>query len=58
LPRNLSYANLHDQLKQEGFVVYAGQSNLASSLFRISTMGELTASDMERLLSGFARLMQ
>ncbi|HEY2683199.1 MAG TPA: 2-aminoethylphosphonate aminotransferase [Steroidobacteraceae bacterium] len=58
LPRNLSYANLHDQLKQQGFVIYAGQSNLASSLFRISTMGELTASDMGRLLSGFARLMQ
>lgn len=57
LPRNLSYTSLHDGLKQQGFVIYAGQSKLADSLFRISTMGELAASDMERLLARFARLM-
>jgi 2-aminoethylphosphonate-pyruvate transaminase len=45
---------LHDQLKAEGFVIYAGQGGLAKSLFRISTMGNLTDADIERLISCFA----
>jgi 2-aminoethylphosphonate-pyruvate transaminase len=47
---------LHDALKAEGFVIYAGQSNLAKTLFRISTMGSVTSQDIERLLGCFARL--
>jgi len=58
LPAQLSYATLHDALKQQGFVIYAGQGDLAKELFRISTMGEVTAADMDRLLAGFARLLR
>jgi 2-aminoethylphosphonate-pyruvate transaminase len=58
LPRALSYAHLHDALKADGFVIYAGQGNLASTLFRISTMGCLTTADMDRLLVSFARIMR
>jgi 2-aminoethylphosphonate-pyruvate transaminase len=39
-------------------VIYAGQGGLAQSLFRISTMGDLSGADIERLLACFARLLQ
>ena len=56
LPPGLSYARLHDELKAGGFVIYAGQGELSKSLFRISTMGQLTATDIDRLLQCFAPL--
>jgi 2-aminoethylphosphonate-pyruvate transaminase len=56
LPADVTYEALHDALKAEGFVIYAGQSNLSKTLFRISTMGSVTARDIERLLGCFARL--
>ncbi|HTB90943.1 MAG TPA: 2-aminoethylphosphonate aminotransferase [Steroidobacteraceae bacterium] len=58
LPSGLSYSQLHDALKADGFVIYAGQGNLSKSLFRISTMGDLSSADIDRLLLGFARLLQ
>lgn len=58
LPPGIAYVQLHDALKSEGFVIYAGQGNLSKSLFRVSTMGELTASDIDRLLGCFARMLR
>jgi 2-aminoethylphosphonate-pyruvate transaminase len=55
LPTNMSYTRLHDALKADGFVIYAGQGGLAKSLFRISTMGQLTDADIERLVVCFSR---
>ncbi len=57
LPEGLAYESLHDGLKARGFVIYAGQGGLAGTLFRISTMGDLDAADMTRLLEGFAALL-
>jgi 2-aminoethylphosphonate-pyruvate transaminase len=51
IPAGLSYEAIHDGLKQWGFVIYAGQGALAATLFRISTMGDITDYDMERLLA-------
>lgn len=51
IPDGMTYASIHDGLKQWGFVIYAGQGDLASRLFRISTMGDITHYDMERLLA-------
>lgn len=56
LPAGLSYSALHDALKLKGFVIYAGQGNLSSTLFRISIMGHLTSADIDRLLQCFAQL--
>ena len=42
LPTGVSYAALHDFLKTNGFVIYQGQGNLSETIFRISTMGEIT----------------
>jgi 2-aminoethylphosphonate-pyruvate transaminase len=56
LPAGLSYDRLHDELKAGGFVIYAGQGGLSQTLFRISTMGNLTRADIDRLLTCFAKL--
>jgi 2-aminoethylphosphonate-pyruvate transaminase len=49
LPGDLGYDELHDGLKQQGFIIYAGQGDLATRLFRVSTMGEISDYDMARL---------
>jgi 2-aminoethylphosphonate-pyruvate transaminase len=56
LPPGMSYSGLHDALKADGFIIYAGQGNLSKTLFRISTMGDVTAADIDRLLGSIARL--
>jgi 2-aminoethylphosphonate-pyruvate transaminase len=50
LPKGITYAELHDALKDEGFVIYAGQGDLAKTFFRVSTMGELPLPTLERFL--------
>jgi 2-aminoethylphosphonate-pyruvate transaminase len=50
LPAGVGYAQLHDGLKQAGFTIYAGQGRLATSMFRIATMGAITDADVDRLL--------
>ena len=54
LPAGLTYDRLHDSLKAQGFVIYAGQGGLASSIFRISTMGDVASEDMTRLVQAVA----
>jgi 2-aminoethylphosphonate-pyruvate transaminase len=58
LPPKSTYAQLHDALKADGFVIYAGQGGLAKSLFRISTMGHLMDEDIERLIACVARSLR
>lgn len=53
LPENTPYEYLHDELKKAGFVIYAGQGELAKKLFRISCMGDITEEELERLISVF-----
>ncbi len=55
LPAGTSYLKLHDELKAQGFVIYAGQGDLSKMLFRISTMGTVSSADMTRLLKCFPR---
>ena len=45
-------------LAARGFVIYAGQGGLSAELFRISTMGNIRAADIDRLLQGFSDLMR
>lgn len=49
IPASTTYNELHDRLKADGFVIYAGQGSYAESIFRISMMGEISESDVERL---------
>jgi 2-aminoethylphosphonate-pyruvate transaminase len=56
LPDGIAYPQLHDALKARGFVIYTGQGGLSAELFRISTMGNIHAADIDRLLPGFSEL--
>lgn len=53
LPFGYSYEQIHDSLKQAGFIIYAGQGMLKNDIFRIANMGELQLEDVNRLLGYF-----
>ena len=57
LPTGMTYAALHDGLKEAGFVIYAGQGGFAEAMFRIAVMGEIPAKELERLISATAALL-
>jgi 2-aminoethylphosphonate-pyruvate transaminase len=53
LPDGVSYQTLHDRLKAEGYVIYAGQGNLESKIFRVANMGALTETQFNGFLDAF-----
>jgi len=50
LPQGKTYEALHARLKEDGFVIYAGQGKFDGAIFRIAVMGELADSDLDRLV--------
>ena len=56
LPKVLDYAQLHDSLKQKGFIIYAGQGALAKSLFRIACMGNIRKKHIQGLIQAIAQI--
>jgi len=46
----ISYLTLHDALKREGFVIYAGQGALADVCFRVANMGHVEEADFRRFV--------
>jgi 2-aminoethylphosphonate-pyruvate transaminase len=57
LPSGLTYADLHDALKSDGFIIYAGQGNLQREIFRVANMGFLPLSELERFNTSLARVL-
>lgn len=57
LPEGLSYTALHDALKREGFVIYAGQGDLGAQIFRIAHMGDIREPDLDRLCAALSRIL-
>ncbi len=53
LPHKYSYEQIHDALKQAGFIIYPGQGELRNAIFRIANMGNLQLDDVDRLLKCF-----
>ncbi len=51
IPGGMSYGQIHDGLKRWGFVISAGPGGTADGIFRISTMGDITRYDIERLMA-------
>jgi len=49
LPVGITYQSLHDALKQQGFIIYAGQGELAQRIFRLAYMGDIQPADLEAL---------
>ena len=58
LPDGLTYKDLHDQLKEAGFVIYAGQGGLAKQIFRVSIMGEMTREDIHRFVEKIRNIIK
>ena len=58
LPEGMEYLTLHDRLKQHGFVIYAGQAAFAKVLFRVSTMGAISTSDVQRLIAAIGDVVR
>lgn len=50
LPPRTTYDRIHDHLKREGFVIYAGQGALRETHFRVANMGALPPGTMRRFL--------
>jgi 2-aminoethylphosphonate-pyruvate transaminase len=50
LPEGMTYQRLHDDLKERGFVIYEGQGQLQTGIFRVANMGHLTLDDFRRFL--------
>lgn len=50
LPPGMSYEALHDALKATGYVIYAGQGELAAKIFRVANMGHLTEAHFRAFL--------
>ena len=56
LPEGITYDELHDGLKAEGYVVYSTQEQLAG-VFRVANMGQLTEADIEGFLAAYDRVV-
>lgn len=57
LPPGQHYEALHDALKTQGFIIYAGQGALSSQVFRISAMGDISPADLERLCAALSSII-
>lgn len=54
LPAGVAYENLHDALKRDGYIIYAGLGDAAKTTFRVCTLG---AMELE-VLSGFIESLE
>jgi 2-aminoethylphosphonate-pyruvate transaminase len=57
LPPAVTFEALHERLRADGFVVYAGQGALAAEIFRIACMGELELDDLRRFVPALERAL-
>jgi len=53
LPEGVTYQQLHDRLKANGYVIYAGQGNLENKIFRVANMGALAEAQFTGFLDAF-----
>ena len=58
LPDGVSYARLHDGLKEAGYVIYAGQGQVENKIFRVANIGALTNQNIEGFLSAFQSTLE
>lgn len=55
LPRGVTYEMLHDRLKEQGYIIYAGQGGLSREVFRVATVGELSLDTLRGFLEALDR---
>lgn len=54
LPDGIDYDRLHDALKAEGYIIYAGLGDAAKTSFRVCALGALTVEALE----GFIKVLE
>jgi 2-aminoethylphosphonate-pyruvate transaminase len=57
LPAGLTYTALHDALKARGYVIYAGQGDLATRVFRVANMGHHTLAQFQGFLAALSEVL-
>ena len=57
LPAGLGYGELHDRLKEQGYIIYAGQGGLSAQIFRVATMGELSLATLGDFIEALGRAL-
>lgn len=55
LPPGISYAALHDAVKADGFVIYAGLGDAAATNFRVCALGALEIGALEGFIDSLER---
>lgn len=58
MPNGCTYEKLHDAMRAEGFVIYAGQGDLRTRAFRIANMGQIEDVALERAIEVLGRTMR
>ncbi len=57
LPPGIDYDTLHDRLKAEGYIIYAGLGDAARTTFRVCALGALTVAALEGFVAALERAM-
>ncbi|MBA3779381.1 MAG: alanine--glyoxylate aminotransferase family protein [Chloroflexi bacterium] len=57
LPPGLDYQSLHDAVKADGYVIYAGLGQAAAASFRVCALGEVDASALEGFVASLERVL-
>jgi 2-aminoethylphosphonate-pyruvate transaminase len=57
LPPGIAYEELHDALKEEGYITYAGLGEAAKTSFRICALGALTIESLSGFIAALERTL-
>lgn len=57
LPAHLDYDTLHDRLKAEGYIIYAGLGDAAGTTFRVCALGALTVQALQGFMAALERAL-
>lgn len=53
LPEGVDYETLHDALKSEGYIIYAGLGDAGKTSFRVCALGALKIEALEGFIAAF-----
>jgi 2-aminoethylphosphonate-pyruvate transaminase len=57
LPPGVGYDELHDRLKAQGYIIYAGLGDAAKTSFRVCALGALTVDALRGFVAEFERVI-
>ena len=58
LPEGFSYTELHDPLKELGYVIYKSQGHLGETTFRLGTVGLITQDDIHSFVDTLGQVLR